>query len=180
MSKQLTKVYYKLDTKEDQCNMKNLGFEKFYGWLQKNDFDETLKSLETRIIQGYEDIVATRNSFSMCISFYDHNDANSFRRYMSYREFEGNARAVAFWYGICPAHEVIVRNVPLDSTRRTIFEKFENYGNIGRVTPCKTNPSVYWVAFISSKGAKTAIAKETNISSAKGNKFEIPSLASER
>ncbi|EAY02553.1 hypothetical protein TVAG_116070 [Trichomonas vaginalis G3] len=166
MSKPLTEVYYKLDVVGDNNDPKELAFHYFYEWLQKFDKDETLKSIETRIIKKYEDQIATKNSFSMRISFYNHDHANSLRRYMSYREFDGIAKAVAFWYGIHPAHEVILRNATKDDTRRSIFEKFDRYGDIGRVTPCKSNPHVFWISYISSKGAKNAIASKSDVTSA--------------
>lgn len=168
MAQPLTKVYYKVDIiKPTNITAEELAITEFEKWLQSFDESESLESIRIRIIKGFEDVNASNNSYSACVCFYLHEDANAFRRYFNYTEIDGIARIVTFWYGIRAGHEVVAKNMPRNTSRRTVFEKFEKYGDIGRVTPCKSNPSVFWIAFISSKGAKNAIANETYISERK-------------
>lgn len=145
----LTKVYFKIDmTNNTNKSASSEAMDVIKEWRESYDEDP---------INDVEILTDESNSFCACISFKTHDEANSFRRNMSYLEKDDKFKIVAFWHGIRASHEIIVNDVPQTANRRKIFEKFEKYGDIGRVTPCKSNQSQYFVAFISSKGAKNAL-----------------------
>ncbi|EAX99796.1 hypothetical protein TVAG_175650 [Trichomonas vaginalis G3] len=159
MTSTLTSVFFKLDKCESSDSYSNQLPAKCYAmnviktWISKFSGGENIS------FQCF-DLQESEKSYSTRIEFLDHFKANYFRRSMSYKETK-EYKIVAFWFGIRAAHEVIVNGLPPNISRRKIFKEFEKHGDIGRVTPYKDNPTKFWVAFISSKGAKKAIDIES-------------------